>query len=41
MKAEFDAARACAEAIGTPVRDVIRIAEEQAWNDVQRCVGSR
>jgi uncharacterized protein (TIGR00299 family) protein len=41
MKAEFDAARACAEAMGIPVRDVIRIAEEQAWRDIERSVERR
>jgi hypothetical protein len=41
IKAEFDAARACADAFGIPVRDIIRIAEEQAWGEVERSGGGR
>jgi pyridinium-3,5-bisthiocarboxylic acid mononucleotide nickel chelatase len=36
LKAEFEPAREFAAAIGLPVRDVLRIVEEQAWARVQK-----
>jgi uncharacterized protein (TIGR00299 family) protein len=35
LKAEFEPARTFAGEIGVPVRDVLRLAEEQAWKDVR------
>ena len=35
LKAEFETAREFAAEIGVPVRDVLRIAEDQAWCDVR------
>jgi pyridinium-3,5-bisthiocarboxylic acid mononucleotide nickel chelatase len=35
LKAEFEPARDFAAEIGVPVRDVLRLAEERAWNEVR------
>ena len=35
LKAEFEPARDFAAEIGVPFRDVLRLAEEQAWNEVR------
>lgn len=36
LKAEFGPARECAAELGIPVRDVLRIVEEEAWKQVKK-----
>jgi uncharacterized protein (DUF111 family) len=35
LKAEYEHARACAEKLHIPLRDVIRIVEEEAWKRLE------
>jgi uncharacterized protein (DUF111 family) len=35
LKAEFEAARNFAMEIGVPIRDVLQLVEEQAWEEVR------